>query len=261
MKIFLKQSLRCIFAIVLFLAGGLMVDAATIDRHIYDDADLLTAEEEAELENLAEQLGFERDIVFVIITKEDGSDVEVYTDDFYDEISQGEPLDALILTVDMSVREYFFKGYYLADSLLTNQDFDRLENTLMNYLSSDDYFSAFYAFIEDAHDYMGVEPEYSGEEASSGRTEEENIFYQWWVQLIIAVFIATGVVGYMAYTSGGKVTVTEGMYRDHSASKIRARKDQYVRTVVTKKRRPKSNSSGGFRGGGGGSFKSRRGSF
>ncbi len=88
----------------------------------------------------------------------------------------------------------------------------------------------------------------------NSRTRRDNIFYLWWVQLIIAGLIAAGIVGYMAYTAGGKVRVTQGTYLDHATSKIRSRRDIYLRTVVTKTKRTKSNnhSGGGFGGFSGG---------
>ena len=57
----------------------------------------------------------------------------------------------------------------------------------------------------------------------------------------------------MAYNSGGRVTVSEGTYRDFSSSRVVDRRDNYLRTSVTKTRKPSSDnnsSGGGFSGGG-----------
>lgn len=272
MKRIYKRGALIVFVTALFMLTAFPVFGVTGERYIYDEANLLTDEEEMELENLARKVRSQLNVFIAIITKEDGTDVADYASEFYQRIAAQGITDALILTVDMEVREFYFVTHNRADELLYDDELDELYDTLGSYLSAEDFFTAFHAFISAAHDYMLVpdmDESRTGEGYSanpistSGGTTEDNIFYLWWVQLIIAGLIAAGIVGYMAYTAGGKVTVTEGTYLDHATSKIRSRRDIYLRTVVTKTKRTKSSnhSGGGFGGFSGGSSSSRRGSF
>lgn len=249
-------------AMVLLFVSDLPVQAASVDRHIYDHADLLTTEEEMELEDLAREVFLQLDVYIAIITKDDGMDVADYSHDFYQQLAAEGIKDTLIVTVDMQAREFYFIAYDLADVLLTDYELDKLYDTFRASLSSEDFFAGFQTFITDARYFIANEStRYEEGSPSTGNVPEDHIFYRWWVQLIGAALIAAGVVGYMAYISGGKVTITEGTYRDHTASKIRARRDRYLRTVVTKTKRSKSNPNGGGGFRGGSSSSSRRGSF
>lgn len=257
-----KIVLPGILTLILFFGLDAWAHAASMDRHVFDEADLLTAEEESELEALAEEEYAESGIYMAVITRDDGRDVADVAHDFYEEISAEGIHDALILTVDMTAREFYFIAYNKADHLLTEYELDELYDTLGTYLSNEDFFAGFHVFLADARDLMANDRIRTDEDRTySEHGSEDEFYHHWGFQLAVAAFIAAGVVGYMAYTAGGTVTVTEETYMDHSASKIRARRDIYLRTVVTKTKRSKSdsNSSGGF--GGGISSSSRRGSF
>ncbi len=81
------------------------------------------------------------------------------------------------------------------------------------------------------------------------------ILFNLWFQIVVSLVIAGIIVGAMAYNSGGRVTVSQGTYMDFSNSKVINRRDNYLRTSVTKTRKPSNNnksSGGGFGGGGGG---------
>lgn len=56
----------------------------------------------------------------------------------------------------------------------------------------------------------------------------------------------------MAFNTGGKVTVNARTYHDQKNTKVKQRKDQYIRTKTTKRKKPSNNSSGGSAGSGGG---------
>lgn len=250
-----KFALRTSF-LFLILSCFFIFQASTIEavrQQIYDHAQLLSDEEKRDLETLAEQLGGEYDIDFIIVTKEDGIDVMTYTQDFYDELEQTNPrFNAAILTIDMAVREFYLAGFYKGEEYLDNERLDLINERITPYFSEGDYYGGFQTFLEKAHEYMGYPP----------GVNPESLFWKWWFQLAISVALGVVVVGMMAYHSGGRVTVTEGMYRDASRSKILAKRDDYIRTTVTKRRKPSQNSGGGGgRTGGGHSHSGSRGSF
>jgi uncharacterized protein len=78
-----------------------------------------------------------------------------------------------------------------------------------------------------------------------------------WVQLIASIVIGIITVSIMAFHSGGRMTAGSNNYIEQSNSGLIGRRDDYVRTQVTRIRRPQNNPSnggggfnaGGFRGG------------
>jgi uncharacterized protein len=92
-----------------------------------------------------------------------------------------------------------------------------------------------------------------------------------WFQLLVSLTIGGIVVGVMAFNSGGRMTTVSNTYMDQNHSGLIGRRDDYLRTTVTKVRKPTNNNqgnggfnAGGFRGGtssGGHSHSSSRGKF
>ena len=76
------------------------------------------------------------------------------------------------------------------------------------------------------------------------------IYLRAWVQLIAALIIGGIAVSVMAVKSGGVMTVNADTYLDSRYSGIRARRDDYIRTSVTKRKKPKPSEGGGSSGGG-----------
>lgn len=297
MRLFhVKQSLLFFLTAMLLVLpwGGFSSNvqaAQTFDRehYVYDNAQLLTDDEEAELQQLASELGEERDTAFLIITLEDtdGKDIVQYVEDFYDEHGPGydQPHgNTAILAIDMNERDVYLAGFKKAEQYLDDGRLDMIRDEITPDLSDGQYFEAFSGFLNNAYEYMGYEPgDGPGQSGSSGYTDygsggiddgynaheydsgvnPENIFFQWWFQLIISFVMAGGVVGIMAYRSGGRVTVDAQTYMDKSRSKVISSYDTFVRRTVTRQKKPSSNTNSGGGGitGGGHSHSGSRGKF
>lgn len=246
-----KHSLWGIFLLVaVWLAvPQLMAGAGAAEEYkqlIFDEAGLLTAEESAYLNTLANELGAERETDFIIYTSnnEANTDVLIMMQNFYDERAPGYDKphgNAAILALDMRNREIQLGGFYLAEDYLDDGRMDKIRNHITPDLSNGDYGLAFEKFIETAHRYMGFEP----------GVNPDNILFKLWFQLLVAFGIGGTVVGTMAYNSGGRVTVQRQTYEDARNSGVLDKRDQYLRTTVTKKKIERS-SGGGSGGGGGG---------
>ena len=177
-----------------------------------------------------------------------GKDVVKYMEDFYDDMALGYDKphgNTAIITIDMENREVYLAGFYKAEKYLSDYRLDLIRNKINPYLSSGDYYIAFEKFIKIGSKYMGIKP----------NVDPENILFNLWFQIVVSLGIAGIIVGSMAYSSGGKVTVSQGTYMNFSNSKVVNRRDNFLRTSVTKTRKPSNKSSsggGGFGGGGGG---------
>lgn len=280
-----RSLLFFLMTLLLLLPLGLSVKAETFDRnqYIYDYAKLLTDEEAAELQNLASELSKERETAFTIITlnETDGKDIVQYVEDFYDDNAPGydQPHgNTAILAINMQERDVYLAGFKKAEQYLDDGRMDQIRDKITPDLSEGHYFQAFSDYINTSYEYMGNEPsdspngssDYGSGGSSEGYnsydsgTNQENIFFQWWFQLIASFIVGGIVVAIMAYRSGGRVTVDARTYMDSDQSKVISMYDNYVRQTVTRQKKPSNNSSNGGGGGitgGGHSHSGSRGKF
>lgn len=243
-----------LLAVLFLLAAYLTVPAGTAaaaetKKLIYDEAGLLSAEEYAELNEMANKYGAKRETDMIIITSNNPEDIDVVvmTQDFYDEMALGYDKphgNAVILTLDMKNRDVYLAGFYKAEQYLDDDRLDQIRYKITPDLSNGDYKRAFEKYIKTAHKYMGIKP----------GVNPENPLFSLGFQLIAAVIVGGLVGGVMTFRTGGRVTVNRRTYEDASTSGIVDRQDQYLRTTTTKRKieRNTSSSSGGGRGGGGG---------
>lgn len=224
-----------------------VVSAADSKNLIYDEANLLNEQEKSELNALANEYGAERQTDFVILTTNntENQDVQLLTEDFYDEHALGYDKahgNAVILTMDMYNREVYLAGFYKAEDYLDSGRLDKIRNKITPDLTEGNYKLAFEKYINLSYKYMGYKP----------GVNPDNILFNIWFQLIASVAIGGIAVGVMAYRSGGRVTVNRATYEDSSTSSVIDRQDRYIRTTVTKRKIEKNNNNGGGGGGGGG---------
>ncbi|HHY73880.1 MAG TPA: hypothetical protein GX497_11830 [Bacillus bacterium] len=271
-----RRSLLCfILALLLLLPLGISTKAQSFDRnhYIYDFAGLLTDEEAANLQSLADERGQERDTAFIVITLDgtEGKDIVQYVEDFYDEHGPGfdQPYgNAAIIAIDMQERDIYAAGFKKAEVYLDDNRLDVIRNQITPALSDGEYFQAFSTFINSCYEYMGYElgeapdenvdytgPNYNtdsgGYSSYDAGVDPENIFFQWWFQVIASLVVASIMVGFMVYNSGGKVTVNARTYLNSNQSKVVSQYDNFVNRTVTKVKKPSNNTSGGGGGGGG----------
>ncbi|WP_211184671.1 TPM domain-containing protein [Paenibacillus lemnae] len=280
-----------LMVLVLALPAAVMAEPADPVQNkqlIFDEAGLLDFSEYERLSTLANELGAERETDIMILTTDnpENQDVRRYTQDFYDEQAPGYDKphgNTVILTMDMRNREVDLIGFYKAMEYLDDSRLDQIRSTITPDLSEGNYADAFETYIREAHRYLDIDPNenrdsgngtgyssnpgtgngnYSG--GSNSNVNPDNILFNVWFQLGISAAIGAAVVGFMAYRSGGRVTVNGRTYEDQSTSSVVDRRDQYLRTTVTKTKIPKNNGGSGGGGGttrGGHSHSGSRGSF
>lgn len=246
---------------------------------IYDYADLLTADEEAVLEDSYYLWGLEADADIILVTTDnmEGKSDQVYLEDFQDELYFTQDLlaeNASLMLINMEDRIVTIQGYGDCEFWISNDRIEYILDWVYEGLVDEDYFAAAESFGEQTAYYMnqnkGVSTEYEpgqdyGESyggPSDYYEEPLNERYTAWEylsmmlseaffgSLLIAVVgssIACLIIGVNRKT---KVTVYAATYMDQQNSGLSARRDDYLRTTVTKVRRPKeSSSSGGSSGG------------
>lgn len=221
--------------------------ASSSKSFVYDEANILTDDEIAKLDQLADQYSEKRETEFIILTTNDtdGKDIEQYLQDFYDANAPGYDRphgNAAILALDVDVREVYVAGFYHAEKYLDNDRIDSLLDQITPDLSDEQYYEAFQSFITISNRYMGFKP----------GIDPEFIFFKWWFQLLVSIGVGALIVKMMLRHTGGKITVNERTYQDTNRSRVLQRRDHYVRKSVTRRRKPSHHSGGGDRSSGGG---------
>lgn len=266
-----------VIIIVISTFHPITASAAPEDPKVYDNYGLFTAEEITNLEDTCKQYGEEGKVDIVIITADglDGKTRKQYLEDFYDEHSfgyeQATGTAALILiNMDSNDRGVEIQGYGDAEYYVNNDRIEYMLDDIVPLLSDGNYYDAMVQYAKEVAYYMNEEEgvntspttgaegsgNYYGESSYAGSSDyygqEENIFFNTFFQLAIALVIGAIVVGTMALQSGGKITVNNHTYLDEEHSRVIAHRDDYLRTTITRVKKPENNNSGGRSSGGGG---------
>lgn len=250
---------------------------------VYDDADLLGDSDEATLEFVFYTWGKEANADIILVTTDDmeGKSDQVYLEDFQDELYFTQDLlaeNAAMMLINMEDRIVTIQGYGDCEFWLNNDRNEYILDYVYEELTRRDYYAAAESFAEQTAYYMsqdkGVSTEYEpGQDYGETYGGESDYYseplderYTAWEYLgikmggaffgtlllaLVGSTVACLIIGLNRKT---KVTVYAATYMDQQNSGLTARRDDYLRTTLTKVRRPKesSGSSGGGRSSGGG---------
>ncbi|HQQ88755.1 MAG TPA: TPM domain-containing protein [Oscillospiraceae bacterium] len=239
---------------------GLFAVTAFADQWVYDNADLFTDTEEADLEEKSAAFRAETGMDFVILTASDAySSAMERADDFYDQ--NGFAADGMLYLIDMYNREAWISTsgemiYILTDSRISSV-FDET-NTL---LSDGAYYDAAEGVLGICKDYAKSGPPSGGSYAYDSQTgeilgtREEQKQFNW---IFVPIALLLGGAGFAApfffVSHSYELKGSTYHYNFHSSGDldVTARTDQYLNTTVVRIPHPKDNDNG-FGGGGGGS--------
>lgn len=209
-------------------AGTALAVTTSGIQHIYDDAGLLSSSEIDTLEGMCKEYSEKDYIDIIILTHNDPNTVdgEIYIENFND---QKRYLDSVILLVDMSRRDVIVQGYGIAQDKITSPIATKIAEDVSPYLTDENYSGAFEEYIRLSDKYMNYVPFYFN-----------SLFH-----IAVALLIGVITVSIMAFNAGGKMTVSGNNYIDGSNSGLIGRRDDYIRTQVTRIRKPQNNGGGG----------------
>jgi uncharacterized protein len=251
------------------------ITSDTDDRRVYDEAGLLNSYEIEELEAKSQEHGEKAGIEIFILTHNDSNSTypEKYIEDFEDQLPIG---DRVYFLYDVYRGEIFMEGYGLTETYIHSKRIDKIFDSVEDYLRNEYYYDAFDTYITMSAAYMADDSElnydhdYSYDKTPEGFDSnneykydeynydkyykeedlENNMLLNFWFQLIVALAIGALVVGALAYRSSGRMTAGARDYLDRRRQGLIGRRDQYIRSTVTRWRKPsQNNTSGGSRGG------------
>lgn len=235
-------TLICLFIPILM---PIFSFAQTDKQRIFDEANLLSTEEVAELEKIAQEYGEKQETDFIILTqKNPEKDMKKVMADFYDNEAFGYNArygNTVMLGLDMTNRDVVLLGFGKGKTHLDPDRLTSVREKITPALSDGDYYAGFISFIKISDKYMKFKP----------KVNPENPLYKTWGQLAVAVALGAIVVIAMAWHVKPKMTTKPSTYRDENRTRILQKRDKYLRTTVTKRKKPTQNNSGGSGGGGG----------
>ena len=212
-------------------------------QKVYDEADLLTEDQEESLQEEAVELAEESEMDVVMVTTDDTGNLNTsqYNEEFYNSHSfgyEGPGGSGIQFLIDMEHRQYYLLTAGEGDTRYTDAEIEKIYDRIAPAMEEGDYADACSRFLEAAERYAG-----------DGRTLSWGI-----VVLILAASAAFAAVTVAAVAWVNKKTVEGTWRRSYMGNRVHMNRQQdrfthttVVRTPVPK---PKSGSGGGHGGGG-----------
>lgn len=245
-KGFQVKWLLMLCLMLVFIGMGGITASAAVDQRIYDNANLLSESEIAELETVAAEHSRKHGTDFLFLTSDEQESFYIvdYMGDFFDTwaVENGQE-NAVLLTMNIATRDVYLAGFGTAETTLDNQRVNLVLDRISPEMQRGDYADAFHETVATSSRYMEFRP----------GVNPENIFFKNWFQLTIALLLGGGIVGFMLYNSGGRVTTTPSTYFDDNNTKVTGKLDQFRNKTISRRKVPKKSSGGGGGFGGGGS--------
>ena len=244
-----RKLLSMLFVVVLCL--GLAVSAfAASSADIYDEADLLSPQEETQLAEKLSEIGeeFDAQIVVMTVTSTSGN-IDAYIEDKFDSMNMGygENRDGVLLLVCMDDREYRILSNGYAGEAIGPSQIDAIGDAIVSDLSEGAYADAFSTFADQCAYYL--DGYLNGFPFNVGK----NLV----VALIIGV-VAGVIVAFVLKKQLKSVRQQKqaNVYIKSGSMQITASRDLFLYREVSKTKKASTNSSGSgsSRNVGGGKF-------
>ncbi len=238
-RIFILMSL---LALILALPFGAFADQGAVR----DEANLLTASEEAKLRDLAAELAKEYDLDIVIATVKslDGQDIADYAPQYYDR-TYGP--DGILFLLSIADRQWYVSTCGKAAVWLSGRDATASGEAVQSRFSDGDYYGGFRRWLDRLPGYMDTS------------AKEDPLPFNLWISLGVGAAVSLVVILILrAGMNTKRRQPSAGQYLVPGSYHLTLHRDFYLYSHTTRTARPKSNGSGGSggrsHGGGGGRF-------
>lgn len=249
---------------------GFSVSSAAGKKSVIDDAGLIKASDEKELNKKIKNIQKDKfDVVILTVRSLDGKSAQDYADDYYDNNDYGfdSEKSGVLFLVSKGDRKYHISTKGAGIKAFTDYGIGRIKEEIRPYLSDGDYFNACDEFLNITKDFVKAYKDGTPYDTDNPYNEEIDYVILEVIALVIAFVIALISVGIMRLrmnTAKPKGTAME--YIKKGSFKLTSEKDIFMYSTVTKTAKPKDNdnsaggstthvsSSGSEHGGGCGSF-------
>ena len=151
-----RNCLSMLFVVVLCLSLTVGAFAAS-GANIYDEADLLSNQEETQLAERLSEIGKEFDAQIAVMTvSSTGGNMDAYIEEKFDSMNMGygENRDGVLLLVCMNDREYRILSNGYAGEAIGSSQIDAIGDAIVSDLSDGDYADAFITFADNCAYYL-----------------------------------------------------------------------------------------------------------
>ena len=278
-----SNRLHSLFAALaaLVLAAALAVPAFAVEGgfadlyyRMFDDAEVLTEDEDNELEDALEELSLRQSFDVTIATIESmesvGADsMEQFADDLYDycQYGYGPDMDGVLLLVSVGDRKWHISTCGYGITAFTDAGIQYLGEQMTPDMADGDYAAAFRTFIQWTDAYVTAAREGHPYDVDNMPKEPFSIVYLG-VALVIGLITALIVTGVMKSRLKSVAPQRDATsYVRQGSMKLTNQRDLFLYRDVHRTERPKessssdsggssthTSSSGTTHGGGGGSF-------
>ncbi|MBR5816512.1 MAG: TPM domain-containing protein, partial [Anaerotignum sp.] len=256
------------------------VPAYAAEQRVFDYADLLSEEEEQEVQMWAAEMQqvWNMDLAFLTTDDTEGKSVQQYGSDFYVEqdLGLGENYDGVIFVLDMGGREGQIITCGKAIDIYTDYYIDVMWEDMVGFLSDGEYFQAFFTLYVDLHHYATEYEKYQADPDAylsdySKEQKAKSILTSAAISVVFALMVAAVSVSGMKKSHKNVKPFTDGRaYLKENGYHLSVNRDSFATTHTTMMPIPRDDNnhhrgggmSGGswgggstvFRGGGGRSF-------
>ena len=251
----MKKLLSFALTLLMLMSLAVAVCAATpgSEQFIYDDAQLLSENQAAKLQDRLQELSDKYDTQIVVATLQsvNGGDADILAEAFYDgkDLGYGDSRDGILLIIMMDIREFRIVSNGEAADALTLDRIDKITDDITPALSDGEYYDAFREFADKCEYYL--DGHINGFPFEAGKS------------LVIALIIGIVAGLIVANTLKAQLKTVHMQTRAHDYVKagsmqLTYQNDIYLYRTVQQTRKQTSNSNSGSSGGsrnvGGGKF-------
>ncbi len=227
--------------------GDKAAGTKTAASGIYDEANLLSEDDEASLMVKLEKYSskYSADIAIVTTNDAGGMSSQAYADAYAEKIGQSMSRDeypGILFLIDMDNRQIYMATQGQAMNYYDDYRINKVLDNCYNHITDGDYKGTCEAFLKGVRDYMGRSTD------RSARMDAFGVL----IRLLIAMAIGAVVTFAMVFRRGGHVTTNSRTYFDASGSHLDAKEDCFMNRTVTRRHIEKPKSGGGSSGSGGG---------
>lgn len=275
-----SNRLHSLFAALaaLILAAALAVPASAVEGgfadlyyRMFDDAEVLTEDEDNELEDALEELSLRQSFDVTIATIESmesvGADsMEQFADDLYDycQYGYGPDMDGVLLLVSVGDRKWHISTCGYGITAFTDAGIQYIGEQMKEDLSAGNYADAFLTYCRLCDQF--ITQARAGNPFDTEDLPQEPLDLMWIpISLVVGFVLAFLVVGGMkARLKTVRFQAAASSYLKSGSLNITESRDLFLYSTLSRTEKPKNNSSGGSsthtsssgstHGGGGGKF-------
>ena len=224
-----KRILVLLTALCMLLSALPVFGAEMTEQRVFDYAELIDEADEREMhlwiQDMRENWGM--DLAYLTTDDTEGKTVQQYGADFYVEhdLGLGENYDGVIFVLDMGNREGQIITSGKAIDIYTDYYIDQMWDNMVDYLSGEDYYNAFFSLYMDMNELAGEYEQYQTDPDSfisdySKAQKQKSIFTSLGIAAIFSLVIAGFAVSSMKkacrnvrpYTDGRAYLKENGFY-------------------------------------------------